>query len=120
MTLTGRQNLGVTWFVEAWVEGWVRSRRPSAAERVADGWFIRTGSEKEACRWVLTRPTPERLAEILAGPVPATGCVKFAGEPREWMPRFGPGWDEDDLGWFMASISSRPTRRRCPTVTGWR
>ncbi|WP_152363007.1 GNAT family N-acetyltransferase [Microlunatus speluncae] len=98
----------MAWFVEAWVEGWVRSRRPEAMQAIEDGWFIRTGSAKEACRWVLTRPTTERLAEILAGPVPATGCVKFAGEPREWMPRFGPGWDEDELGWFMA-LDLEPT-----------
>lgn len=92
----------MAWFVEAWVQGWVRSRRPPTAERIEDGWFIRTGTEREACRWVLTRPTPERLAEILAGPVPETGCIKFAGAPRDWLPRFGPGWAEDDPGWFMA------------------
>lgn len=91
----------MTWFVEAWVQGWVRSRRPPAVERIEDGWFIRTGTEREACRWVLTRPTPERLARLLVGPVPQTACIKFAGAPRDWMPRFGSGWVEDDLGWFM-------------------
>lgn len=90
------------WFVEAWVTGWIKSRRPPSAEAVDGGWFIRTGTEREACRWVLTESDPERLAEILAGPVPESGCVKFAGDPKEWMPRFGPGWVEDDLGWFMA------------------
>jgi GNAT superfamily N-acetyltransferase len=94
--------------VEAWVEGWLRSRRPPGAERVDGGWFVRTGTQREACRWVLTQPTPERLAAILAGPVPVTGCVKFAGEPRDWMPRFGPGWEEDELGWFMA-LDLEPT-----------
>lgn len=107
MTKTNDVDRG-TWFVEAWVAGWIRSRRPPTAERVEDGWFIRTGSEREACRWVLTRPTPERLAGLLAGPVPETGCIKFAGEPREWLPRFGPGWVEDDLGWFM-SLDLEPT-----------
>lgn len=90
------------WFVEAWVTGWIKSRRPPSAEVVDGGWFIRTGTEREACRWVLTESDPERLAAILAGPVPKSGCVKFAGDPKEWMPRFGPGWVEDDLGWFMS------------------
>ncbi len=92
----------MTWFVAAWAEGWIRSRRPLAVERIDDGWFIRTGSAPEACRWVLTRPTPERLADILAGPVPESGCIKFADESRDRMPRFGPGWVWDDLGWFMS------------------
>lgn len=90
------------WFVEAWVTGWIKSRRPPVAEPVDGGWFIQRDTEFESCRWVLTRADPDRLAEILAGPVPEAGCVKFAGDPKEWLPRFGPGWVASELGWFMS------------------
>ncbi|MFC7625113.1 GNAT family N-acetyltransferase [Microlunatus sp. GCM10028923] len=89
------------WFVEAWVTGWIKSRRPPLAEPVDGGWFIQRDTDFESCRWVLTGPDPERLAEIVAGPVPEAACVKFAGDPAVWLPRFGSGWVEADPGWFM-------------------
>ena len=80
-------------YVDGWVDGWTRSRKAPRPEPVDGGWYVATRSAREHGRFVLSDPTPERLAAIVdAGQPPRTG-VKLPGDPEEWLPRFGEGWE---------------------------
>jgi GNAT superfamily N-acetyltransferase len=101
-------------YVDGWVDGWTRARETVRPEAVDGGWYVATGSEWEARRFVLSEPTPERLAAILDQDQPPTTIVKLPGEPAEWLPRFGEGWQPIHEGWFMTRALGRPPRRQPP------
>jgi GNAT superfamily N-acetyltransferase len=101
-------------YVDGWVDGWAWSRGTSRPEPVDGGWYVATRSDVEHERFVLSEPTVERVDAILAkGPAPTT-CVKFPGDPAEWLPRFGPGWVPDHEGCFMTRALGRPPGRQAP------
>lgn len=95
-------------YVEAWVRGWVHSRSTPPPEEFDGGLFVRTASPRESCRWVLTDPTEQTLKAVLAQQHPPRSCVKFAGDPGRWLPRFPLGWVADEPGWFMTADLERP------------
>jgi GNAT superfamily N-acetyltransferase len=104
----------VTEYVDGWVDGWAWSRETRRPEPVDGGWYVATRSQKEHGRFVLSEPTPERLAAIVdARQSPLTG-VKLAGNPDEWLPRFAEGWEPDHAGWFMTRALGRPPGRQAP------
>ena len=55
----------VTEYVDGWVDGWAWSRGTARPEPVDGGWYVATRSEREHGRFVLSEPTPERLAAIV-------------------------------------------------------
>lgn len=95
-------------YVDGWVDGWARSREAERPERVDGGWYVATRTDLEHGRFVLSEPTPERLAAILEGGLPASTCVKLPGEPSEWLPRFGEGWEPIHEGCFMTRALGSP------------
>ena len=101
-------------YVDGWVDGWTRSRETARPEPVDGGWYVATGTNEEPGRFVLSDPSPERLAAILAGSRPPGTCVKLPGEPSEWLPRFGEGWEPIHDGCFMTRALGRPPGRRAP------
>ena len=102
-------------YVDGWVDGWTRSRETSRPEPVDGGWYVATRREQEHGRFVLSEPTPERVAAIVDEGQPPLTFVKLPGEPDEWLPRFGEGWQPDHAGWFMTRTLGRPPGRRPPT-----
>lgn len=102
-------------WVDGWVDGWTRSRGTSRPEAVDGGWYVATRSEREHGRYVLSEPTEERVLAIVEDEqTPRTG-LKFPGDPAEWLPRLGDGWQPDHEGWFMTRPLGRPPGRRPPT-----
>jgi GNAT superfamily N-acetyltransferase len=101
-------------YVDGWVDGWTRARGTVRPEPVDGGWYVATGSESEARRFVLSEPTRERLAAILEQGQPPTTCVKLPGEPVEWLPQFGEGWQSIHEGWFMTRALGKPPGRQPP------
>jgi GNAT superfamily N-acetyltransferase len=101
-------------YVDGWVDGWTRSRETARPETVDGGWYVATRSELEHGRYVLSEPTAERLASIIEQGQPSRTCVKFPGDPGEWLPRFGEGWEPDHEGWFMTRGLGRPPGRKAP------
>lgn len=104
--------------------GWAQSRETPAPEPTPSGWYIRTGTGHEAERWVLTDPTPASLSEVLrVATTTPTSCVKFAGDPAQWLPRLGTGWVEDHPGWYMTRAlddhppPAAPPGLRCEVAT---
>ena len=68
-------------YVDGWVDGWTRSREAARPEAVDGGWYVATGTPEEPQRFVLSEPTPERLAALLEQGQPPLTCVKLPGEP---------------------------------------
>ncbi len=101
-------------YVDGWVDGWTRARETERPEPVDGGWRVATGSAREVRRFVLSEPTPERLAAILQQGQPPTTCIKLPGEPEEWLPRFGEGWESIHEGWFMTRALGKPQGRQPP------
>jgi GNAT superfamily N-acetyltransferase len=105
---------GIADYVDGWVDGWTRSRETARPEPVDGGWYVATGSVEEPGRFVLSEPTPERLASILEQDPPALTSVKLPGLQDEWLARFGEGWKPIHEGWFMTRALGRPPGRRPP------
>ncbi|MCW2836898.1 MAG: GCN5-related N-acetyltransferase [Marmoricola sp.] len=101
----------VSEIIDGWVDGWACSRGVPRAEPVPDGWFLQSSSPEENGRIVLTRPSPERLREVVEADQPERRLVKFAGDPDVWLPRFPRTWVPEPPGWFM-------TRTLRPTTPG--
>ncbi len=101
-------------YVDGWVDGWTRSREAARPEAVDGGWYVATGTPEEPQRFVLSEPTPERLAALLEQDQPPLTCVKLPGEPAEWFPRFGEGWEPIHEGCFMTRALGRPPGRQAP------
>ncbi len=101
-------------YVDGWVDGWARSRGTPRPEPVDGGWYVATRSESEHGRFVLSEPTKERVHAIVdAGQPPLTG-LKLPGDPEEWLPQLGEGWEPDHSGWFMTRGLGRPQGRQPP------
>jgi GNAT superfamily N-acetyltransferase len=81
---------------------------------VDGGWYVATGRPQEPRRFVLSDPSSVRLAAILEQGQPPLTCVKLPGEPAEWLPRFGEGWEPIHEGWFMTRALGRPPGRQAP------
>ena len=101
-------------YVDGWVDGWARSRATARPEAVDGGWYVATRSEEEPGRFVLSDPSPERLAAVLEDDHPRGTCVKLPGEPGEWLPRFGEGWHAIHEGCFMTRGLGHPPGRQAP------
>jgi GNAT superfamily N-acetyltransferase len=101
-------------YVDGWVDGWAWSRETARPEPVDGGWYVATRSDREHGRYVLSDPTPERLAAIVESDQPPRTGVKLPGDPDEWLPRFGEGWEPDHVGWFMTRPLGRPPGRQAP------
>jgi GNAT superfamily N-acetyltransferase len=101
-------------YVEGWVDGWTWSREAPRPEPVDGGWYVATRREHEHGRFVLSDPTPERIAAIVEAGQPPRTAVKFPGDPEVWLPRFGEGWVLDHPGWFMTRTLGDPPSRRAP------
>ena len=102
-------------YVDGWVDGWTRSRETPRPEPVDGGWYVATRSATEHGRFVLSEPTPGRLAAIVEEEQPPRTGVKLPGDPEEWLPRFGEGWEPDHVGWFMTRALGQPPGRQPPT-----
>ena len=99
--------------IDGWVDGWAWSRETPRPQPVADGWFLESSAPEENGRIVLTRPTPERLREVVADQ-PERRLVKFAGDPEVWLPRFPDAWVPEHAGWFMTTDLAPTTPGRLP------
>jgi GNAT superfamily N-acetyltransferase len=102
-------------YVDGWVDGWTRSRGAPRPEAVDGGWYVATRTEREHGRFVLSEPAKERVLAILEAEQPPRTGLKFPGNPQEWLPQLGEGWEPDHEGWFMTRGLGRPPGRRPPS-----
>jgi len=101
-------------YVDGWVDGWTRSRGTARPEAVDGGWYVATRSETEHGRYVLSEPTKERVHAVLDAEQPPRTGLKFPGDPDEWLPQLGAGWEPDHSGWFMTRGLGHPPGRQAP------
>lgn len=110
-----RIDQGLSEYVDGWVSGWVESRQVGRPTSRPDGWYVRTGTDRESQRVVLTSGTTQAVHEVAESLHLRASCLKFAGDQDMWMPVLPQGWAPDAPGWLMTTdLTRRPESARLP------
>lgn len=78
--------------IQAWTEGWARSRGVVSPRPINGGVHIRLGTETESARYVLTTSDTERAQELASHIVEPNFWIKWPAAPDEAEPTLPVGW----------------------------